>query len=151
MDTPAVHDQNADQAAYWNGPAGQRWIDRQETQDVVLAPVSTVLFDRAIVAEGNRVIDVGCGCGATTIELARRVGPKGHVIGIDVSSPMLARARERAGVDLPLSFVLADATVHSFEPGRADLVFSRFGDQPAKTKDARQHGRDHGRDATARK
>ena len=127
MDTPAVHDQNADQAAYWNGPAGQRWIDRQETQDVVLAPVSTVLFDRAIVAEGNRVIDVGCGCGATTIELARRVGPKGHVIGIDVSAPMLARARERADVDLPLSFVLADATVHPFEPGRADLLFSRFG------------------------
>jgi ubiquinone/menaquinone biosynthesis C-methylase UbiE len=127
MNTRAVHDQNADQAAYWNGPAGQRWIDRQETQDVVLAPVSRVLFDRAVVAEGNRVIDVGCGCGTTAIELATRVGPKGHVIGIDVSAPMLARARARARVDLPLKFVLADATVHPFEPGRADLLFSRFG------------------------
>lgn len=126
MDAPAVHERNADQADYWNGPAGQRWIERQETQDVVLAPVSAVLFDRALAAEGIRVIDVGCGCGETTIELARRVGPKGRVIGIDISAPMLARARERAR-GLPLNFVLADATVHPFEPGRADLLFSRFG------------------------
>jgi ubiquinone/menaquinone biosynthesis C-methylase UbiE len=127
MNIPAVHDRNADQAAYWNGPAGQRWIERQETQDVVLAPASAVLFARALVAVGDRVIDVGCGCGETTIELAKRVGPKGHVIGVDVSAPMLARARERAHTRLPLNFVLADATVHPFEPGRADLLFSRFG------------------------
>ena len=127
MSTPVVHDRNADQAAYWNGPAGQRWIERQETQDVVLAPASAVLFERARVAEGNRVIDVGCGCGETTIALAKRVGPKGHVIGIDISAPMLVRARERADTGLPLNFILADATVHPFEPGRADVVTSRFG------------------------
>ena len=127
MSTPVVHDRNADQAAYWNGPAGQRWIERQETQDVVLAPTSAVLFERARVAEGNRVIDVGCGCGETTIALAKRVGPKGHVIGIDISAPMLVRARERADTGLPLNFILADATVHPFEPGRADVVTSRFG------------------------
>src|SRR5215467_5492891 len=90
MNTPVVHDRNADQAAYWNGPAGQRWIERQETQDVVLAPASAVLFERARVGEGNRVIDVGCGCGATTIALANRVGPKGHVTGVDISASMLA-------------------------------------------------------------
>ena len=127
MNTPVVHDRNADQAAYWNGPAGQRWIERQETQDVVLAPASAVLFERALVGEGNRVIDVGCGCGETTIKLAKRVGPKGHVTGVDISAPMLARARERADTRLPLNFVLADATVYPFEPGRADVVTSRFG------------------------
>ena len=47
MSTPAVHDRNSDLAAYWNGPAGQRWIERQEMQDTVLAPVSTALFDRS--------------------------------------------------------------------------------------------------------
>src|SRR5262249_31463757 len=127
MNTPLVHDRNTDQAAYWNGPAGQRWIERQETQDVVLAPASAVLFERALVGEGNRVIDVGCGCGGTTIALAKRVGPKGHVTGVDISAPMLARARERAGTGLPLDFVLADATVHPFKPARADVVTSRFG------------------------
>ena len=122
-----VHDRNADQAAYWNGAAGQRWMDRQETQDVLLAPISALLLDRTRPGAGERVLDIGCGCGATTIELARRVGATGHVLGVDISAPMLGRARERAPADLPLEFVLADATVHSFEPGRSDLLFSRFG------------------------
>src|SRR5262245_21851673 len=127
MGNRGVHDRNADQAAYWNGPAGQRWIDRQEAQDIVLAPVSRILFDRARVAEREKVIDIGCGCGATTMELAKRVGPEGHVIGVDISAPMLARARERTPLDLTVSFVCADATVHPFETARADLLFSRFG------------------------
>ena len=127
MQSPRVHERNADQAAYWNGPAGRRWIERQETLDLVLAPIAETLFAKAAVAPGERVIDIGCGCGASTIELARRVGPKGHVTGVDISEPMLARARERAPPDLALEFVLADATLHAFEPGRADLLFSRFG------------------------
>src|SRR5262245_32836781 len=127
MDNPRVHDRNADQAAYWNGPAGRRWIDRQNTLDLVLQPIQALLLDRAAVAAGQRVIDIGCGCGASTIDLARRAAPKGSVTGIDISAPMLARAREAAPTDLPLEFVLADATVHAFEPGRADLLFSRFG------------------------
>jgi ubiquinone/menaquinone biosynthesis C-methylase UbiE len=125
--TPTVHDRNTDQAAYWNGPAGRRWMDRQDTQDVLLAPIAELLFDRARPGKGERVLDIGCGCGATTIELARRVAPTGYALGVDISAPMLGRARERAPVGLPLEFVLADATLHSFEPGRSDLLFSRFG------------------------
>ena len=127
MSSSAVHDRNSDQAAYWNGPAGQRWTDRQEMQDIVLAPVSMALLDRARVARGERVVDIGCGCGATAIELARRVGPEGRVTGLDISTPMLDRARQRAAADLPLQLVLADATVHPFKPGDTDLLFSRFG------------------------
>jgi len=127
MENPRVHDRNADQAAYWNGPAGRRWIDRQKTLDLVLEPIQEILLDRVAVAAGERVIDIGCGCGVSTIELARRMGRKGSVTGVDISAPMLARARELAPADLPLEFVLADATVHAFEPGRADLLFSRFG------------------------
>src|SRR5882672_277826 len=127
MVTHKVHDQNADQAAYWNGPAGRRWMERQDTQDILLAPISALALDRAQVGKGERVLDIGCGCGATSIELAQRVGPTGYVLGMDISAPMLGRARERAPADLPLEFVLADATVHSFEPGRGDLLFSRFG------------------------
>src|SRR5436190_11719533 len=127
MATPTMHDRNADQAAYWNGPAGRRWMERQDTQDILLAPISELSFDRAHPAKGEHVVDIGCGCGATTIELGRRVGPTGYVLGVDISAPMLGRARERAPAKLPLEFVLADATVHAFEPGRSDLLFSRFG------------------------
>ena len=127
MATATVHDRNTDQAAYWNGPAGRRWMERQDTQDVFLAPISELLLDRSHPENGERVVDIGCGCGATTIELAQRVAPTGYVLGMDISAPMLGRARERAPADLPLEFVLADATVHAFEPRRTDLLFSRFG------------------------
>jgi SAM-dependent methyltransferase len=127
MDAPTGHDQNADQIAYWNGPGGQRWADRQAAQDILLAPVADLLIDRARPSAGERIIDVGCGSGATTIALAGKVGPSGHVLGIDVSGPMLARARQSAPKELPLDFVLADATVYPFDPASIDLLGSRFG------------------------
>jgi SAM-dependent methyltransferase len=127
MEPPTGHDRNADQIAYWNGPGGQRWTDRQQAQDIMLAPVSDVLIDRARASAGERIVDVGCGCGATSVALAQRVGPAGHVLGIDISAPMLVRARQIAPAGLPVDFVLADATVHPFEPASFDLLFSRFG------------------------
>jgi len=127
MELPIGHDQNADQIAYWNGPGGQRWSDRQAMQDILLAPVRDILIDRAAPRTGERLIDIGCGCGDTAIAFARQVAPDGHVLGVDISAPMLARARQLARTDLPVEFVLADATVYPFEPGCCDLVISRFG------------------------
>src|SRR5436190_3236960 len=113
MQIPVGHDLNADQIAYGNGPGGQRWADRQQTQDIVLAPVSEILIDRANARAGERIIDIGCGCGTTSVSLAQQVGPSGHVLGIDISAPMLARARQIAPAGLPLHFALADATVYA--------------------------------------
>jgi SAM-dependent methyltransferase len=127
MEPPTGYDRNADQIAYWNGPAGQRWTDRQAAQDVLLAPVSEILIDRARVSVGERIVDVGCGCGSTTIALAQRTGPSGHVLGVDISAPMLARARQIARPGSPVDFVLADATVYPFVPASVDLLVSRFG------------------------
>jgi ubiquinone/menaquinone biosynthesis C-methylase UbiE len=127
MELPAGHQGNADQIAYWNGPGGQHWADRQQAQDVVLAPVSGILIDRAKARPGERIVDVGCGCGATTIALAQKIGAAGHVLGIDISAPMLARARQLLPAGLPADFVLADATVYPFDPASVDLLFSRFG------------------------
>lgn len=127
MDTPVGHERNADQIAYWNSTGGQHWTDRQASQDVLLAPISEILMDRAGARSGERTIDVGCGCGATSIALAERVAPAGFVLGIDISGPMLARARQLAPKDLPLDFVLADATVYPFDPASFDLLVSRFG------------------------
>jgi ubiquinone/menaquinone biosynthesis C-methylase UbiE len=122
-----MHEKNADQIAYWNGPGGQNWIARQATQDVLLRPISEVLHGAAAAAKGERVIDIGCGCGGTTFELARRVGAEGSVLGLDISAPMLDYAREHAPRDLKVEFVQADATVYPFQPASADLLFSRFG------------------------
>ena len=127
MDTPTGHEQNADQIAYWNGPGGQRWADRQQVQDILLKPIADTLIDRAKPKAGERIIDVGCGSGATSIAFAQEVGPSGHVFGVDISGPMLARARASAPKDLPVDFVLADATVYPFDPASFDLLASRFG------------------------
>ena len=127
MEMPVGHDRNADQIAYWNGPGGEHWTERQPLQDILLAPISQILIDSAAASPGERIIDVGCGCGSTSIALAQAVAPSGFVLGIDISAPMLARARQLAPKTLPVDFVLADATVHPFDPASFDLLVSRFG------------------------
>jgi len=96
MDAPTGHEENADQITYWNGPAGQRWADRQQAQDILLGPVADILLDRAKPEAGERVIDIGCGSGATTIAFACKVAPSGHAFGIDISAPMLAHVQPRS-------------------------------------------------------
>uniref|UniRef100_UPI00057805AC class I SAM-dependent methyltransferase n=1 Tax=Bradyrhizobium japonicum TaxID=375 RepID=UPI00057805AC len=127
MEQPSGHAENADQIAYWNGPSGQRWADRHAAQESLLGPIADVLIDRARPKPGERVLDVGCGSGATTFAFAKAVAPDGFALGLDVSDPMLSQARAFAPKGLPLDFVLADATVHPFEPVSFDLLASRFG------------------------
>ena len=127
MDAPIGHEENADQIAYWNGAGGQRWAQRQPVQDILLQPIADILIDRAKIRSGERVLDVGCGSGSTTFAFAKAVGPGGHVTGIDISEPMLARAREVTPADAPVEFALADATIYPFTPESFDLLASRFG------------------------
>lgn len=117
---------HAQQLAYWNGPAVTRWITKQENMDAALAPVADAAIALAAVRPGERVLDIGCGSGATSIALARLVGPTGHVTGLDVSDPMIELARKRSVGMGNLDWVLADAAAHDFPPRSADLLFSRF-------------------------
>jgi SAM-dependent methyltransferase len=115
-----------EQLEHWNGPGGNRWVTQQERLDRVLAPLGALAVERAAPQAAERVLDVGCGCGASTLELGRRVGSSGAVLGVDISAPMLARARERAAAMRWVSFAESDAGSHAFAPDH-DLVFSRFG------------------------
>ncbi len=118
---------NSEQIDIWNGDIGQRWTEEQALLDAMLAPLGLAGQDRAGIAPGERVLDIGCGCGDTSLTIADRVGPDGQVTGIDISDPMLARAQARAQGRNNISFRKADATTHDFEAGSADLIFSRFG------------------------
>ena len=120
---------NAEQITYWNEQAAPLWLAENARLDAMLAPFGLAVMERARPAAGERVLDVGCGVGQTSLQLAARVGPKGSVIGADISAPMLARARERAARDAlaNVRFENADAQTFSFTPNGVDLVFSRFG------------------------
>ncbi|MBL8349765.1 MAG: methyltransferase domain-containing protein [Burkholderiaceae bacterium] len=118
---------NAEQIAEWNGEQGRRWAARQQWLDTMTLPFGQAALDAAGARPGERVLDIGCGCGSTTLMLARQVGAGGEVLGVDVSQPMLEVARRQAAeTGLPVSFVEADAADAAL-PGGRDLLHSRFG------------------------
>lgn len=121
----------ANQAEFeeWNGENGRRWIADADRRDRVMQPISAALLKASGLQPDQAALDVGCGCGATTIEAARIVGPTGAVLGMDISEVMLSVARRRieeSGL-ANVSFVAADAQTHPFDPERYDLAIGRFG------------------------
>jgi ubiquinone/menaquinone biosynthesis C-methylase UbiE len=116
-----------DQRTYWNGLPGDRWVHEQATLDLMLRPFGDAALRAARVATGERVLDVGCGCGDTSLQLAQVVGADGRVLGLDLSAPMVARARERSADRANLSFLEGDASREPLERAAFDLLFSRFG------------------------
>ena len=120
---------NPQQAAHWNDAGGRTWVEMQDVLDRMLAPFEARLTADAFPGPGRRVLDVGCGAGATTLAMARRLGPDGLALGVDISAPLIAAASARAaaeGLD-GAAFVAADAQTYRFEPGDFDAVISRFG------------------------
>ena len=120
---------NADQYAAWNGDSGQRWVADADRRDRVLAPIAHALLDAARLGPGDRVLDIGCGCGATTLDAARAVAPTGEIHGVDLSAPMLDVARQRAdAVGLTnVRLEQADAQTHRLPRSSFDVAISRFG------------------------
>lgn len=120
---------NARQREEWNNATGKRWLKRHETVDRQIAPFGRQAMDRADIRAGQRVLDVGCGCAETTIELAHRIGDSGFVTGIDISLLLIETARtlaRKSGL-ANVRFETADAQTFGFPAEDFDLVFSRFG------------------------
>jgi ubiquinone/menaquinone biosynthesis C-methylase UbiE len=119
---------NDEQTTLWNGDAGLAWVEAQESLDRMFAPIEELLLTEVLAKSARRVLDIGCGTGATTLAVARRLGTNGRCVGVDISEPMLELARARAEREhIPASFVRADAQTHGFEPASFDLMISRFG------------------------
>jgi ubiquinone/menaquinone biosynthesis C-methylase UbiE len=107
--------------------AGEAWVRLQEQTDTQLDPLGLAAMSKLALSQGSRVLDVGCGCGQTLLELAEIVGPRGRVIGVDISEPMLERARHRATDHAEIEVHCADAQSYPFAPADVDAIFSRFG------------------------
>jgi SAM-dependent methyltransferase len=119
---------NIEQAEFWSELA-PTWLELEDQLEEVGGPPGKLAMDRLGLLPGQRVVDLGCGLGRTTLALAARVGPGGKVVGVDISAEMLARGRDRAarlGAE-NVEFVHADAQVHDFGQARFDAAYSRFG------------------------
>lgn len=114
------------QAEYWNGNAGERWAKHQDQIDRALSLFGSAMLNAAGLSSGQRVLDVGCGCGATTVEAARCVAPTGSALGLDISAPMIAKAERAYRANAAVRFVQGDAAQHCFDV-EFDRLVSRNG------------------------
>ena len=121
-DTP-----NAQQAVYWNEAAGPTWAELQGPLDRQLAPLGRAGMAVLQPKPGEKILDIGCGAGETSLELATAVAPGGQVTGADISRTLLEVARRRAEGLAGVEFLEADAQTAAFAPGGFNAVFSRFG------------------------
>ncbi|MGY8524214.1 class I SAM-dependent methyltransferase [Paracidovorax citrulli] len=117
-----------EQAALWNGAAGQGWVAAQDVLDRMFQPMEDLLLQAVAQHAGTRVLDIGCGTGATTIAVARALGSRGQCTGVDLSAPMIDAARRRAQLESSTAnFICADAQRYRFQGTGFDMVISRIG------------------------
>ena len=126
MSTSAEPDDS--QKAVWSGAGGLGWVKVQGLIDRIFAPHAAVLVRAVADNSPKRLLDVGCGTGATTVAVALQLSNNAHCVGIDISNVMIDAANERAhSAGAETAFICADAQTYSFAEGEFDLILSRFG------------------------
>ncbi|MBJ7442210.1 MAG: class I SAM-dependent methyltransferase [Sphingopyxis sp.] len=111
----------------WNGDSGKRWAANLDRLDLMLQDFGDAAIVAAAAQPGEHILDIGCGSGTSTFMLADRVGPTGHVLGVDISRQLVELARAATPKAAPIEFHLADAATADFPAEGFDLLFSRFG------------------------
>lgn len=129
MSDASSRDWHDAQVAYWSGAGGETWLKGAARTEAALAPLGERAVAAAEVRSGERIIDIGCGTGPTTLALARAAAPGGQVLGCDISALLRDEAARRAQSEgvTNVRFVSGDASTYAFDPAAADLLFSRFG------------------------
>ncbi|MEU6863352.1 methyltransferase domain-containing protein [Streptomyces sp. NPDC046876] len=126
--TKTANTANTSQAQAWNGYEGAHWAAHHDRWNAVNAGFNEALLTAASIRPAGRVLDIGCGAGATT-RLAARAAGQGHAVGLDLSGPMLEQARTVAAEEgiTNISFTHGDAQVHDLPRAAFDVAMSRFG------------------------
>ena len=120
---------NKNQRDFWSGKGGDIWVERQNVMDTMLSPLGEAALNKLNFNEEENVLDIGCGCGHTTLNIAKRIEPLGNVTGLDISEPMLERAKESA-VEMSItntSFKCVDVQTEDLGDQIYSAAFSRFG------------------------
>ena len=111
----------------WNGDSGARWAANLARLDLMLEDFGSAAIAAAKAQPGEQILDIGCGSGTSTFALAQRVGPTGHVLGVDISEQLVEMARAATPDGASVAFRCADAATAALPQGQFDLLFSRFG------------------------
>ena len=120
---------NKNQKDFWSGKGGDIWVERQNAMDTMLSPLGKAALNKLNFNEEENVLDIGCGCGHTTLNIAKRIEPSGNVTGLDISEPMLKRAKESA-VEMSITntlFKCVDVQTEDLGDQIYSAAFSRFG------------------------
>lgn len=123
-----MEDKNIKQRQFWSGAGGDVWVNKQREMDIMLNPLGDRVIERLDLKSDAKIIDIGCGCGATTLEIAKKI-TQGEILGVDISEPMLDKATETAKeMSLSnISFEVKDVQMDVMPQNYFDIAFSRFG------------------------
>jgi len=123
-----MEDKNAKQKDFWSGKGGDYWVEKQSEMDIMLNPLGEKALAKLDLKSNSDVLDIGCGCGATTLEIAKKVS-EGTVTGLDISVPMLDKAESEASIQgiANVDFKVVDVQVDQLASEKYDYVYSRFG------------------------
>ncbi|MEO0917131.1 MAG: class I SAM-dependent methyltransferase, partial [Pseudomonadota bacterium] len=118
---------NTQEADFWSGPAGAKWIEHEAEQDHFLSEVAEAVLRKARLDLGERVLDIGCGTGALSLLCADKVGEDGYVLATDIAPPFVERVGVRAARMPQVQAYLADAQTADWPAPGFDVAVSRFG------------------------